>query len=331
MTGAVWSCSSVPAIVLTSPSSDTSYALSCENIDFGITCLSKFQFSSHPKQDLSSSWVSSLSRYALEVAPSPLPAYYLQEILSTLGTTILQLWQHKPQNWTFLQAEGGLSMTKSTSVSLLPSGSLYVNPPLMWEWWPKVSSLRQGSLPSSLQGDKRNGRHDSFWGLSLKQKTKLNQRESAILPCVFPANLVPGELTELLLLAHSSSPILSWVLQDFHLTCTPWLPVLTPVNHSMSGSADGHLRFEVLIPLPPSYLQQWLPQRVSCASRNCPVAPRISQALMCYLAFGREQRHPWMCACQLTGSLPRCISVINLLPLSVSFGVSVPHEKRQKG
>lgn len=38
------------------PSSGTSHALSCENIDFGITCLNKFQFSSHPKQYLNSSW-----------------------------------------------------------------------------------------------------------------------------------------------------------------------------------------------------------------------------------------------------------------------------------
>lgn len=133
VTGAVWSCSSVPAIVLTSPSSDTSYSLSCENIDFRITCLSKFQFSSHPKQDLSSSWVSSLSRYALEVAPSTFLACSLQEVLSTSATTVLQLGQHKSQSWTFLQAEDSLSMTKSTSSSLLPSGSLYVDPPLMWE------------------------------------------------------------------------------------------------------------------------------------------------------------------------------------------------------
>lgn len=143
-------------------------------------------------------------------------------------------------------------------------------------------------------------------------------------------SLMPGELTERPLLAHSTSPILSWVLQGLplaHIGClfsSQW--VMAWVAQQM-----GILGFEALIPLPLSHLQQWLPQQVSCASRNCPVAPRISQVLMCFLAFGREQRRPWMRACQLTGSLPRCISVINLLPLSVSLGVSMPHEKRQEG
>lgn len=220
VTGAVWSCSSVPAIVLTSPSSDTSYSLSCENIDFRITCLSKFQFSSHPKQDLSSSWVSSLSRYALEVAPSPFLACSLQEVLSTSATTVLQLGQHKSQSWTFLQAEDSLSMTKSTSSSLLPSGSLYVDPPLMWEWWPKVSSLRQGSLPRvTREMEDMTGFEDWVWSTEIKNRVKskgkcnppLCSRE--VNSCVFPENLMPGEMTEPLLLAHSSSPISSWVLK----------------------------------------------------------------------------------------------------------------------
>lgn len=82
----------------------------------------------------------------------PFAAYSLQEVLSTSATTILQLWQHKPQCWAFLQAEVGLSVTKVTSASLLPAGSLHVNPLLLWEWWLKVASLRHGSLPSSAQG-----------------------------------------------------------------------------------------------------------------------------------------------------------------------------------
>lgn len=234
-------------------------------------------------------------------------------------------------------------MTKSTSACLLPAGSLCVNPPLLWEWWLQVASLRHGSLPSSVQGDQRNGRHDRFWGLSWKHKNdkpQLNQRESnpslcstEVNSCVFPANLMPGEMTEQPLLTYSSSPILSWVL-----TCTHWLPVLIPVNHSTSGSADGHLGFGALIPLPPSHLQQWLPQWVSCASRSCPVAqlPQVAQlhispVPMSFLAFGREQQHPWTHACQLRGSLPRCISVINLPSLCVSLGVSMPHKKRQEG
>lgn len=123
-------------------------------------------------------------------------------------------------SWTFLQAEDSLSMTKSTSSSLLPSGSLYVDPPLMWEWWPKVSSLRQGSLPRvTREMEDMTGFEDWVWSTEMKNRVKskgkcnppLCSRE--VNSCVFPENLMPGEMTEPLLLAHSSSPISSWVLK----------------------------------------------------------------------------------------------------------------------
>lgn len=54
-TRALWGYGPVPAIV---PRHFLvmSHAPSCENIDFGITCLNPFQFSPHPKQELTSSW-----------------------------------------------------------------------------------------------------------------------------------------------------------------------------------------------------------------------------------------------------------------------------------
>lgn len=202
------------------PSSDTSHALSCENIDFGITCLNKLQFPSHPKQDLSSSWDPRWAGVCPGGCSKPFACLFfaggfihhchncspaLAAQAPVLDTSAGWCWLKHDQKHKRLSPASRISLCQSTtSMGMMAEGcqlqgqvtpQLCTGWPEKWKtWWILRIEFKARKLKTTV-----------------KSKGKCNPPlcSAEDNSCVFPANLTPGKLTGQPLLAHSSSPVLS--------------------------------------------------------------------------------------------------------------------------
>lgn len=137
-----------------------------------------------------------------------------------------------------------------------------------------------------------------FWGPSLKYRKEKTQLKgkcnpplclTKIISHIFLASLTRGALTEKPLLTHSTSTILSWALPG--LPPNTSLPALILTGHGTNGSANGHP--QVLTPHPSAPLTSPPVAPTDKRLMQAETARWTSRAPVCFLAFGRDQRHPW--------------------------------------